>query len=377
MTPTQTRGSSSSATAASSIQAPAAAYMLTLCGLVSPVSIRPPKAPQLKKFKFFTSRSRHSDGNERLYLHMGYFATLTEAQNWAQLMRRAYPQAVATRVPAAFLNHPNSGVPTLQPAQVAPPSLTDTQVLNILEARRVSPVKDGTRESNSSDILLLRPDDTNTRQILREAVARNAPVSFALQLNWSVQPIDIDTVPLLSIFRAYTLYRAEGRRDGRSWHSLRVGFFSDAISAKQVASYVLSTFSSVAVVPVTDEERTHASDARIDTRTLSDTFGQQFDQALDADRAREASTPAAGSAPTRSAQAQTVNSSVSTAAHRPAMQRTASKDRASTATRDRTGTLEQTLELLASSEMWDSGDSPSETGVRHLAIEVQKRSSRR
>jgi hypothetical protein len=379
MTPTQTGGASISTTADSAVRPPAAAYMLTLCSLASPVTIKPPQAPQLKKFKFFTSRSRHG-GNERLYLHMGYFATLTEAQNWAQLMRRAYPQAIATPVPAALLNHPNSGVPTLQPAKVAPTSttLTDTQVLNILETRRVSPVKDQTCDSNSSDISLLRPDDTHTRRILREAVVGNAPVSFALQLNCSVQPIDLDAVPLLSIFRAYTLYRTEGHRDGRSGYSLRLGFFSDAISAKQVASYVRSTFSSVAVVPITEEERTHASDTRIDTTTLSDTFGQQFDQALNADRAREAAAPA-GLVPTRSAQSQTANSSVSAAASRPAMQRRPSNDRPSIATRDhgRTETLEQTLELLASSEMWDTGDSPGESGVRHLAIEVQKRSSGR
>src|SRR5215470_13566870 len=133
MTPTQAGGSSSSTTADSAAQASATAYMLTLCRLASPASIKPPQAPQLKKFKFFTSRSRHSDGSERLHLHMGYFTTVTEAQSWAQLMRRAYPQAIATRVPAALLNHRNSGIPTLQPAQADPPSLTDTQVLNVLE----------------------------------------------------------------------------------------------------------------------------------------------------------------------------------------------------------------------------------------------------
>jgi hypothetical protein len=378
MTPTQTGGSSSSTTADSAVQAPAAIYMLTLCSLASPATIKPPRAPQLKKFKFFTSRSRRSGSTEQLYLHMGYFATLTEAQNWAQLMRRAYPQAIATAVPAALLSHPNSGVPTLQPAKAAPTSttLTDAQVLNILETRRVSPGKDETCDSTSSDISLLRPDGTNTRRISREAVVGNAPVCFALQLNWSVQPIDFDAVPLLSVFRAHTLYRTEGHREGRSWYSLRLGFFSDAISAKQVASYVRSTFSSVAVVPITEEERTHASDTRIDTTTLSDTFGQQFDQALDADRAREAAAPAS-SVPTRSAQSQTANSSVSAAAPRPAMQRRPSNDGPSITARNhgRTETLEQTLELLASSEIWDGGDSPGESGVRHVTIEVQKRSS--
>jgi hypothetical protein len=93
--------------------------MLTLCRLASPVSIRPPRAPQLKEFKFFTSCARQADGSERLYLHMGYFATLADAQKWAQLVRGAYPGAIATPVPAAVLQQPNSGIPTL-PAAEAP-----------------------------------------------------------------------------------------------------------------------------------------------------------------------------------------------------------------------------------------------------------------
>ncbi|MGK4455841.1 hypothetical protein, partial [Klebsiella pneumoniae] len=44
-------------------------------------------------------------------------------------------------------------------------------------------------------------------------------------------------------------------------YGLRLGFFSDAISAKQVAYYVRSEFASVAVVPVSPQERTRASDS--------------------------------------------------------------------------------------------------------------------
>jgi len=339
-------------------------YMLTLCRLSSPVAITPPEAPELKKFEFFTSRSRHADG-ERLHLHMGYFTTAVEAHHWARLMRRNYPHAIATRVPEAILNRRNSRIPTLQPAeaqqpaqrmqpaqtlqpaqtqQPAPalqaaqsdsPPLTDTQVLNILETRRVSPLAHERPDTNSSGISLLRPEDTNTRRILREAVARNTPVSFALQLLWSAQPIDPSTVPLVSIFRAHTLYCAEMRRESRAWYSIRLGFFNDAISAKQVAAYVRSSFASVAVVPVTEDERAHAANTRIDTTSLTDTFNQT------------APAPAAPAKPRPTA---------------------APKEKDS---------LEQTLELLASREVWDNDDSLSETGVRHLTIQVQKRSAGR
>ncbi len=92
--------------------------------------------------------------------------------------------------------------------------------------------------------------------------AANAePALFAVQLLWSVQPIDMGQVPLLAIFSAYTLYGAEGNRDGRRWYGLRLGFFTDAVSAKQVAQYVRSEFSSVSVVPVSERERGRASAA--------------------------------------------------------------------------------------------------------------------
>lgn len=85
--------------------------------------------------------------------------------------------------------------------------------------------------------------------------------AYAVQLLWSVQPIDMSQIPQLAIFGAYTLYGAEGNRDGRRWYGLRLGFFTDAVSAKQVAQYVRSEFKSVSVVPVTQGERTRASGA--------------------------------------------------------------------------------------------------------------------
>ena len=145
-------------------------------------------------------------------------------------------------------------------------SLTDTQVLRFLETRREEPgaprnpaplQPDAAAESGIS---LLKPDDTGTRRALKEAVSHNAPVSFAVQLQWSVQPVELDKVPPLAIFSAYTLYTVEGSREGRKWYGLRLGFFSDAISAKQVAYYVRSEFTSVAVVPVSPQERDRATE---------------------------------------------------------------------------------------------------------------------
>ena len=136
--------------------------------------------------------------------------------------------------------------------------MTDTQVLKALEKRRTSSEAVAAEAVDSSDVAILPPEDTNTRLVLREAVARNAPVSFAVQLQWSVQAIDVKSIPKHPIFQAYTLYAAEGRRAGRTWFFLRLGFFSDAVSAKQVAHYLRRDFASAAVVPVSPQERQQA-----------------------------------------------------------------------------------------------------------------------
>jgi hypothetical protein len=130
--------------------------------------------------------------------------------------------------------------------------LSDSQVLEIIKNRRPDNRSPG---GESPDVAVLPPEDTQTRLVLREAVALNAPVYFAVQLQWSVQPIDVSSVPKDPIFQAYSLYAAEGRRTGRTWFFVRVGFFQDAVSAKQVAQYLRRNFASAAVVPVGPRER--------------------------------------------------------------------------------------------------------------------------
>ncbi len=144
--------------------------------------------------------------------------------------------------------------------------ISDTQVLRLLETRRAGGADAAAAESAPAQepahgaIPLLKPDDTGTREALKSAVTSNAPVLFAVQLQWSVQQVELDKVPPLAIFSAYTLYTVEGSRDGRKWFGLRLGFFSDAISAKQVAHYVRSEFTAVAVVPVSPQEKARATD---------------------------------------------------------------------------------------------------------------------
>src|SRR5580658_5225077 len=102
-------------------QAGSGHFMLTLCQLAAPVSIRPPQSPQLKLFTFFMSRARQQDGSERLYLHMGYFETLVDAERWVEAVRRHYPNAFATLAPVAFLLPADySEAPSMPPAASQP-----------------------------------------------------------------------------------------------------------------------------------------------------------------------------------------------------------------------------------------------------------------
>lgn len=153
--------------------------------------------------------------------------------------------------------------PVAQPKAVArkpaAPSLelTPDQTLTVLgdRAPHVSPME---ALEDEPKVRVLTPEDTQTLRDIRLDKANNAPPCFALQLLWSVSPIDVTALPHLAIFDAYTLYNVEGNRQNRRWYGLRLGFFSDPNSATQVANYVRSDYRSVAVVPVATKERDRA-----------------------------------------------------------------------------------------------------------------------
>lgn len=332
-------------------------FMITLCRLAEPVSIRPPQSPSLRPFTFFTSRARQRDGSGPLYLHMGFFETLVSADRWARAVRGRHPSAKASLAPLSLWQLPSWDEPESaaddreadaagsQPiAPVENKSLTDTQVLNILEARRPVGTQNDADARPDPQIELLRPDDTGTRRALKEAVVEGLPVSFAVQLQWSTRQIDPSRVPALAPFKACALYTVESRRENRSCFFLRLGFFADPVSAKRVAAHVRSSFPSAAVVPVLDEEMTRAREACNETLSIPCLVQQRRDEALGF------GTPVWATAPNPGA----------------AGRRGASKG---------VETLEQTLAQLAEREMWNDPDLLSDTGVRHLKVEIEGRGS--
>ncbi len=269
--------------------------------------------------------------------------------------------------------------------------LSDTGTLRMLEGRALG---DSGRSSADDAIPLVKPEDTQTMQAIKADVQRKAPVSFAVQLDWSVQPIDLQKVPPLAIFNAYTLYTTEANRDGRRWYGLRLGFFSDAISAKQVAYYVRSDFASVAVVPVSSDEKQRATAssaaAAADAARLAASESKAVDefQLLEDDTpkpivmdvigemsprasvqpAASAAKPAAPQAAARSGHAKATKSRLEgRATTQPARAKASAKR------------LDETLEILGADDLEiDSGRGEliSDSGVRHLRVHVDKRTSK-
>ncbi len=244
-------------------------------------------------------------------------------------------------------------------------TFSDTQVLRLLETRR----PDGAQGADAAAgaISLLKPDDTGTRRALKKAVLDNAPVWFAVQLQWSVQPVELLKVPPLAIFSAYTLYTVEGSRDGRKWYGLRLGFFSDAISAKQVAYYVRSEFTSVAVVPVSPQERARASE--VDKKAAGVAFAKKARSATPVDEFKLIDADAPTSVPVM---APPPANGIGAASPSTALRR-GGRVRA----RDKRApqTLEETLEILGASQLEiddGRGESLNDSGVRHVRVEVQK-----
>ena len=182
--------------------------------------------------------------------------TVLEGEAVLKLLTAARPAPAARIVPVAPVV-PDAPIAAVVPVPDKAAQLAAKPVVNPAEAR-AAPARAASAPRPSEP----KPSRPAKATAPTATIApRVEPALFAVQLLWSVQPIDMGQVPQLAIFSAYTLYGAEGNRDGRRWYGLRLGFFTDAVSAKQVAQYVRSEFKSVSVVPVTDRERGRASAA--------------------------------------------------------------------------------------------------------------------
>lgn len=289
--------------------------------------------------------------------------------------------------------------------------LSDTQTIRLLE--RHSPYKEGSQEANADEaIRVIKPEDAQSMLAIKSEVKRNAPILFAVQLDWSVTPFDMAKVSPLAIFNAYTLYTTEANREGRTWYGLRLGFFSDAVSAKQVAYYVRSDFKTVSVVPVTTVEKERATDLNAERsgihraanikegpaptpasltssnasgifKLLEDDMPAHIAQDVDGEMSPRFSKPAPSDKPASPVPAPppvaAAPAQPTPEAKKPASARR--KPGGKGARRDANAkvdeeTLDQTLEILGASTLEIQTDKAGDTGVRHLRVKIDKKGSK-
>jgi hypothetical protein len=130
-----------------------------------------------------------------------------------------------------------------------------------------------------------------------------------------------------------------------------LGFFVDAISARQFACQVRSIFASAAVVPVSEQELLHADEACIDTAAPAGPYHED---------GQEGPSSHATAAEGLSAMGQssiTGNPNTDPKKSSPPAQET----------------LDEALKVLAERESWREPDPLSDTGVRHKKVTLEER----
>src|SRR5579863_9626343 len=95
-------------------------FVLNLCSSTTPMALPRCEQPELRRFSFFVSR-RFEEGRERFRLHMGYFTTLAEAEEWLGAVRDIYPGAWAGEAPGKKLRERAAAAQAAQAQHAAGP----------------------------------------------------------------------------------------------------------------------------------------------------------------------------------------------------------------------------------------------------------------
>ena len=105
-------------------------------------------------------------------------------------------------------------------------------------------------------------DSTQTIRALTSAELNDEQQEkwFAIQLAASEQPVNLDAMPHLDIFEAYRLYSIATAGSGKIIHSLRLGFFKEAVSAEAVSGYLKTFFPSPSVLRISVAEHSRFKD---------------------------------------------------------------------------------------------------------------------
>ena len=126
------------------------------------------------------------------------------------------------------------------PEKTAKPAHTPSSRRNQRPSRRCAIMPPPIRITGASNVPPPELDSTQTIRALTNAEMEDAAQEkwFAVQLAVSDQPVNLDAMPRLDIFEAYRLYSVATAGSGKIVHSLRLGFFKEAVSAEAVMGYL-------------------------------------------------------------------------------------------------------------------------------------------
>jgi hypothetical protein len=258
-------------------------FIITLKSSATPIALEALRSRELQGMVVFHSR-QVQDRQERFRLHLGYFETEAAANRALEFVRQQYPQAWVGPAPKTGMGSlDDTGVAkfrVLRPVVAeAPEPAPQPPVLRApaAPAPAARPLKPASQAMPSA---MPSPRPTAPRPSLSAGPAparapapapATAPAAaprekrgaqyYAVQLVWSLRPVDRRRVAKLAIFAGYRLYEVQTTRDGRRWYGLRLGFFRDGLSARLVAQYARSDFRDSAVVPVSLRERERSAQA--------------------------------------------------------------------------------------------------------------------
>ncbi|MDX2494760.1 MAG: hypothetical protein QNK27_07340, partial [Desulfuromusa sp.] len=92
--------------------------------------------------------------------------------------------------------------------------------------------------------------------------------SVAINLESSLAGINIAEIPPLDSFKSYQLYTSRHNLEGKIWHRLRLGFFSDSVEANKVLAEVIKHYPQAWVSSTSQAEKLAAAEFSIPYSSL-------------------------------------------------------------------------------------------------------------
>jgi hypothetical protein len=149
---------------------------------------------------------------------------------------------------------------TTRISPILAPAAGHSTTTDLLRARELAKQSAQWRQDNGEVPTL---DTTQTIRTLtkNELEDANRPKWFTVQLAISAHPANLDTMPHLDIFEAYSLYSVAVMEGTGIRHALRLGFFREEVSAEAVMGYLRTFFNEPVIVRIPDAEHDRFIDA--------------------------------------------------------------------------------------------------------------------